>query len=366
MDDKKIKQIQKLLDVAEGNLSSARHLLLEITGNKKTGKADHSESARDLSILNEGKVIEGVFDGEQMIAPDGKKYPVPANYASKSKLVEGDVLKLTILEDGSLIYKQIHPVSRKNLIGTLSNNNGNYTVLAEGKNYKVLFASVTYYKGEPGNKAAIIIPDDKDSTWAAIESIIHEHNESQETKPTEGDTEKEPEKEVQTEKTEETTDVSSEKPETTEPQDVTEAVKKSKDNTPPPKKVDIPSENKEILEEINTKYSEGNNSLDDKTLIFGKGEGTKDEDKKAKTKYTPPKMDSLSEDMTVNEASQVASEEAAAKEQLEATTSEIKKEATYTPEPEATVKVEPDTNSLGEKPPAAEEAKDDEIKELEI
>ena len=31
-----------------------------------------------------------------MIGPDGKNYPVPANYASKSKLIEGDILKLTI------------------------------------------------------------------------------------------------------------------------------------------------------------------------------------------------------------------------------------------------------------------------------
>src|SRR3989344_680714 len=30
----------------------------------------------------EGKVVEGVFDGESMIGPDGKKYSVPANYAS--------------------------------------------------------------------------------------------------------------------------------------------------------------------------------------------------------------------------------------------------------------------------------------------
>ena len=43
-----------------------------------------------------GRVIEGVFDGENMIGPDGKQYSVPANYASKSKLVEGDILKMKI------------------------------------------------------------------------------------------------------------------------------------------------------------------------------------------------------------------------------------------------------------------------------
>ena len=42
-----------------------------------------------------------------MIGPKDKIFPVPANYASKSKLVEGDRLKLTILPNGSFVYKQI-------------------------------------------------------------------------------------------------------------------------------------------------------------------------------------------------------------------------------------------------------------------
>jgi hypothetical protein len=67
-----------------------------------------------------GKIIEGVFDGQVMIGPDGKSYPVPANYASKSKLVEGDILKLTIADDGGFIYKQIGPIPRRQIIGTLT------------------------------------------------------------------------------------------------------------------------------------------------------------------------------------------------------------------------------------------------------
>ena len=59
-----------------------------------------------------GKVIEGVFDGQNMVGSDGKTYPVPANYASKSKLVQGDILKLTIAEDGAFLYKQIGPIPR--------------------------------------------------------------------------------------------------------------------------------------------------------------------------------------------------------------------------------------------------------------
>src|SRR5690349_18112862 len=46
------------------------------------------------------QIIEGVFTGEKMIGPDGQEYSVPPNYASKSKLVEGDHMKLTITGQG--------------------------------------------------------------------------------------------------------------------------------------------------------------------------------------------------------------------------------------------------------------------------
>lgn len=313
-DDKKIKQIQKLLDVAEGNLQSARNLLLDILGEKKTGKVDHSESAKDLSILDEGKVIEGVFEGEQMVAPDGKKYPVPANYASKSKLVEGDTLKLTIADDGSLIYKQIKPVERKNLIGTLVYDNGNYTVLADGKNYKVLFASVTYYKGEPGSKASIIVPTSTESQWAALESVIHDHDD--------------------------TGDKSKEKVE------------------PPKKKLELPEENKEILEEV--KESLGKEKKDAK-------ESVKDTPKDEKPEITPEKTE-ITEDMTVAEASKAsATEEEVPKMDSVEDHPDIKKQGAYMPEEETKIgKEEKEENALGEAPPPVSDKKSQGIEELEI
>ncbi len=119
-----------------------------------------------------GKVIEGQFDGQNMVGPGGKTYPVPANYASKSKLVEGDTLKLTIAEDGSFIYKQIGPVERKKLIGKLLLEDGQYKVEAGGTFYSVLFASVTYFKGNPGDEVTIVAPAGGKASWAAIEAVI--------------------------------------------------------------------------------------------------------------------------------------------------------------------------------------------------
>lgn len=167
--------IAQMIDAAEKNIRSAKQLLAEMVGGK-AGAEDRSalsDKAQILSVAEGGKVVEGVFDGQNMIGPDGKLYPIPANYASKSKLVEGDVLKLTIADDGSFIYKQIGPVERRKIIGLLSKDDrGDYKVVADGKAYKVLLASLTYFKAEPGDQVTIILPQDHDSEWAAVENVI--------------------------------------------------------------------------------------------------------------------------------------------------------------------------------------------------
>ena len=107
-----------------------------------------------------------------MIGPSDKIFPVPANYASKSKLIQGDKLKLTIQPNGSFLYKQIAPTARKFIKGTLINEDGHYKVLAEDKSYKVILASVTYYKGTVGDEVTLVVPENGESDWAAIEAII--------------------------------------------------------------------------------------------------------------------------------------------------------------------------------------------------
>src|SRR5882672_2283254 len=134
--------IAQMIESAEKNIQSAKQLLREMMGGKFDVSSDIMKKAQVLSVSEGGKIIEGVFDGQNMTGPDGKQYPVPANYASKSKLVEGDVLKLTIADDGSFIYKQIGPIERKKMLGMLLvDEKGDFKVLAEGKPYKVLLAS---------------------------------------------------------------------------------------------------------------------------------------------------------------------------------------------------------------------------------
>ncbi|MCA9334412.1 hypothetical protein KC963_05170, partial [Candidatus Saccharibacteria bacterium] len=96
-----------------------------------------------------------------------------ANYASKSKLVQGDILKLTIGDDGAFMYKQIGPVPRKQKVGALILDNGHYFVDVGKKRYRVLLASVTYFKAKPGDQVSVDVPeDDENVEWAALEAAL--------------------------------------------------------------------------------------------------------------------------------------------------------------------------------------------------
>lgn len=139
-------------------------------------KSQPSEMGEDLMHpVNEGKIVEGVFDGQNMIGSDGKTYIVPPNYASKSKLVEGDIMKLTIQPNGSFLYKQIGPIERQRVMGVLSKDEitGDWKVIAEGKKYNILTASVTYFKGDNNDDCVVLIPKQAPSKWAAMENVIH-------------------------------------------------------------------------------------------------------------------------------------------------------------------------------------------------
>lgn len=161
-----LKQIKTMLDQAENNIRQAKNLLFS---------TDIAAKALTMKTENGGKIVEGIFDGEKMAGSDDKHYDVPANYASKSKLVAGDMMKLIIQDDGSFIYKQIGPVERKKMVGTLSEfSPKNYVVISGETEYRVLAASVTYFKASDGDKLTVLVPKDSPSEWAAVENLIEE------------------------------------------------------------------------------------------------------------------------------------------------------------------------------------------------
>lgn len=165
--DKQIKRLKALITEAETSLAACKELLISIVG-------DEINTSKITSEETLGKIVEGVFDGQNMLGSDGKNYPVPANYASKSKLVQGDILKLTITDDGSFMYKQIGPIPRRQLIGTLRLENGHYFVDTQEKSYRILLASVTYFKAKPGDQVSVNVPEDQTTVveWAALEAAL--------------------------------------------------------------------------------------------------------------------------------------------------------------------------------------------------
>jgi hypothetical protein len=161
-----LKRLRALIQEAETNLAAANELLISLVGDDEKVQAKVTED-----VL--GKVIEGVFDGQNMVGSDSKTYPVPANYASKSKLVQGDILKLTIADDGAFLYKQIGPIARKQIVGTLKLENGHYFVATGTREFRVLLASVTYFKAKPGDQVSVNVPeDDSQAEWAALEAAL--------------------------------------------------------------------------------------------------------------------------------------------------------------------------------------------------
>lgn len=165
--EKQIKRLRALIAEAETALAATKELLVSLVGEDTV----LMDKVKDKAL---GKVIEGVFDGQNMVGSDAKTYPVPANYASKSKLVQGDILKLTIADDGAFLYKQIGPIPRKQVVGVLEQKDGHYFVDVDKKQYRVLLASVTYFKAKPGDQVSVNIPEDDSvgTEWAALEAAL--------------------------------------------------------------------------------------------------------------------------------------------------------------------------------------------------
>jgi len=170
-DNRAMALIKQRLDEAERNIQYVRQVLEE----NEELVTEKPRSETTFEAVQEGeKIIEGVFDGQNMQGNDGEEYPIPPNYASKSKLVEGDVLKLTIEADGSFVYKQINPIERRRVSGSLAvDEQGNFYVETEEGDFKVLLASVTFFKAEEGDEVTLFLPENGEAEWGAVENIIH-------------------------------------------------------------------------------------------------------------------------------------------------------------------------------------------------
>lgn len=133
------------------------------------------------SVPEEQQMI-GVFDGEFMVTEEGKKYQVPPNYASKSKLVVGDGLRL-IEEGPQNLFKHIDKVERQETTGVLIKEDEDWLAVSDEGEFKVLPASISYFEAEVGDRAELLIPANHleiEVEWAAMTGLVGETDQPEE------------------------------------------------------------------------------------------------------------------------------------------------------------------------------------------
>jgi len=115
--------------------------------------------------------IIGKFDGTYLVTDDGKKFQVPENYASKSKLVFGDTLKM--IEDASgSTFKQIERVKRTVLTGMLAKKDGKFVAITADGSHLLIPAAVSFHKGQEGDEIKVIVPEDaRNCSFATLDVI---------------------------------------------------------------------------------------------------------------------------------------------------------------------------------------------------
>lgn len=176
MENKKtIIAIRDFIISAEKSIKNAKKLLKDVLEENNLNL--ESEINLDTKWLNtyasdDSKIIEWIFTWIEMLWSDWNKYPVPANYSSKSKLVQWDKLKLTIEGNWKMLYKQIAPITREIKTWLVVKDKEKYQVIADGQTYDLLTAAVTHFKANIWDKISIIIPEWKKATFAAIEALI--------------------------------------------------------------------------------------------------------------------------------------------------------------------------------------------------
>ncbi len=183
MSSKKIATILSILEVAQKNIQTALQLisqLIEEKGLTDKVSSDTTNVKPIVTSVDEAsalEVVEGYFDGENMVGDNGQIYPVPQNYASKTQLVIGDRMKWILTPEREL-FKLIQPAERERVIGTLTAEGDDFFVLVDTlpQPVRLLKASVTYamknFGLKVGDEVVIVIPKNSTPIWGAFSSVV--------------------------------------------------------------------------------------------------------------------------------------------------------------------------------------------------
>jgi hypothetical protein len=191
MSAKKIETALSLLEVIESNLKTAKNLLKQIISEKgivtESIHAKRTPGTPSQEESNALEVVEGYFDGENMVGDNSQIYPIPQNYASKTQLIIGDRMKW-ILTSNREIFKLIQPAKRRRVTGSFNIEGDNYVVLVDEFPIpvKILKASATYAMKnldlKVGDTVAIYVPEETTPVWGAFISVVKNSEEDKNIK----------------------------------------------------------------------------------------------------------------------------------------------------------------------------------------
>lgn len=152
-----LNKLKKLVDAAERALDSAKDVM---------------EAIMERKDYKSMPGVEGKYDGKYIIASDGSKHEVPSNYAAKSRLVYGDILKI-IEEDGKKVFKQIEKVARKNLEGVVTKKEGKWHVLTEAGSHLLLDRAIEFNQVKLKDLIDVVLPESNLSApFAAFNKVV--------------------------------------------------------------------------------------------------------------------------------------------------------------------------------------------------
>lgn len=127
-------------------------------------------------VQTEGPGLLGKFDGEFMVTEAGKRFQVSPNYASKSMLVVGDVLRMVGRGEQAL-FKQVEKIARLEANGVLTKKDGVWAVVTEQGSFSVLPAAVKFHQGEIGDEVEVLMPKEYKrlkARWVALVQVERE------------------------------------------------------------------------------------------------------------------------------------------------------------------------------------------------
>ncbi len=129
---------------------------------------------KKLNKENILQTLEWLFDWVSFIDSNWAKYPVPMNYASKSKLVPWDKLKLRIMKNWDFVFKLIEKAPRQKITAILSKDKEGKRIAIYKNKYVFLLnhASVSYYKWKPWDKILIIVNKSKPWKYAVLDAVL--------------------------------------------------------------------------------------------------------------------------------------------------------------------------------------------------